>query len=145
MQERCSPFQFMAAKETKYYGNIKKQSKMALYRKMALLIYRKMALFENKNNFLFLYFICLLFKLQMCQINLPDPVLDIGFGKYRQKFNINFLAQKFGEKYCSILAGIYVFTGEDVTSAFKRKGKLDPLKKLNRPHHQEVFRYKTKS
>ena len=115
----------MAAKETKNNGSIKKQSKMALYRKMALNV-----LFENKNTFLFLYFIYLLFNLQMCQISLPDPVLDIGFGN-RQKFNINFLAQKFGEKYCSMLTGIYVFTGEDVTSAFKRKGKLNPLKKLN--------------
>ena len=44
-------------------------------------------------------------------------ILDIGCEKYRQKFNINFLAQSFGEKYCSMLASIYVFTGEDVTSA----------------------------
>ena len=29
-------------------------------------------LFENKNTFLFLYFICLL--LNLCQIILPDPV-----------------------------------------------------------------------
>lgn len=32
-------------------------------------------LFENKNTFWFLYFICLLLNLQMCQIILPDPVL----------------------------------------------------------------------
>ena len=32
-------------------------------------------LFENKNTFLFLYFICLLLNLQMYQIILPDPVL----------------------------------------------------------------------
>ena len=70
---------------------------------------------------------------------------DIGYRKYRQKLNINFLAQKFGEKYCSMLAGIYVITGENLTSAFKGKGKLGPQKKLNRPHHQEAFRYKTKS
>ena len=31
-------------------------------------------LFENKNTFLFLYFIFLLFNLQMCQIILPDLV-----------------------------------------------------------------------
>ena len=33
-------------------------------------------LFENKNTFLFLYFICLLLNLQMCQIILPDPVFE---------------------------------------------------------------------
>ena len=31
-------------------------------------------LFENKNTFLFLFFICLLLNLQMCQIILPDPI-----------------------------------------------------------------------
>ena len=71
-------------------------------------------------------------------------ILDIGCGKYCLKFNINYLSQTFGEKYC-MLAGIYVFTGEDVMNAFKGKRKLGPLKKLNRPHHQEAFRYKTKS
>ena len=60
------------------------------------------------------------------------------------KSSTSILAQKFGEKYCSMLAGIYVFTSEDVTSAFKGKGKLGSLKKLNRPNHQEAFKYKTK-
>ena len=55
--------QHVAAKETKNNGIIPKQSKMALY-----------VLFENKNTFLFFYFICVLFNLQMCQIILPDPV-----------------------------------------------------------------------
>ena len=31
-------------------------------------------LFENKNTLLCIYFICLLFNLQMCQIILTDPV-----------------------------------------------------------------------
>ena len=31
-------------------------------------------LFGNKNTFLFLYFICLLLNLQMCQIILTDPI-----------------------------------------------------------------------
>ena len=31
-------------------------------------------LFKNKNTFLFLYFICILFNQQMCQIILPNPV-----------------------------------------------------------------------
>ena len=50
-------------KETKNHGIVIKQNKMALY-----------VLFENNNTFLFLYFICLLVNLQMCQIILPDPV-----------------------------------------------------------------------
>ena len=59
----------MAAKETKNNGIIKQLSKMAVYDKMALYV-----LFENKNAFLFFYFICILFNLQMCQIILPDAV-----------------------------------------------------------------------
>ena len=43
-----------------------KWNRMALY-----------VLFENKNTFLFLYFICLLLNLQMCQIILPDPILSL--------------------------------------------------------------------
>ena len=58
-------------------------------------------------------------------------MLDISCGKYCQKSNINFLAQKFGEKYCSMLSGVYVFTGEDVTNVFKGKIILGPLKNLN--------------
>ena len=40
-----------------------KWNKMALY-----------LLFKNKNTLLFIYIFCLLFKLQMCQIILTDPV-----------------------------------------------------------------------
>ena len=40
------------------------------WNKMALYV-----LFENKNTFLFLYFICLLLNLQICQIILTDSVL----------------------------------------------------------------------
>ena len=39
-------------------------------------------LFENKNPFLFLYFICLLLNLQMCQIILPDPVYEFSLGSH---------------------------------------------------------------
>ena len=44
-----------------------------------------------------------------------------------------------------LIAETFLFTVEDITDAFKGKEKLDPLKKLNRPHHQEAFRYKTMS
>ena len=43
------------------------------------------------------------------------------YGKHCQKLNINFLAKKFGEKYSSMLAEIYVLIGEDVTSALREK------------------------
>ena len=35
-------------------------------------------LFENKDTLLCIYFICLLFNLQMCQIILTDPVYALS-------------------------------------------------------------------
>ena len=58
--------------------------------------------------------------------------LDTGSGKHRQLINISELAESLGEEYCSTLLGYYVFSGEDCTSAFKGKGKVAPLKKLQK-------------
>lgn len=66
--------------------------------------------------------------------------LDIGAGKHRQIINVSELADVKGQEYCTMLLGIYVFTGEDTTSAFKGKGKVGPLKKLqNNPKYQDAF------
>ena len=62
--------QFMAAKETKHNSIIKKQSKMALYKRKRHYMY----FLDNKNTVLFFDVLCLLFNLQMCQIILLDPV-----------------------------------------------------------------------
>ena len=56
--------------EIKWPGNISLKIPIARQE----VYYMKNVLFENKNTFLFLYFICLLLNLQMCQIILPDPV-----------------------------------------------------------------------
>lgn len=56
--------------------------------------------------------------------------LNTGTGKHRQIMNVNELAESKGADYCTTILGLYVFTGEDVTSAFKGKGKVGPLKKL---------------
>ncbi|EDO31951.1 predicted protein [Nematostella vectensis] len=58
--------------------------------------------------------------------------LDIGTGKNRKLINVR------GGEYCTALLGLYVFTGEDATSAFKGKGKVGPLKKLQK--HQKYQR-----
>ena len=61
--------------------------------------------------------------------------VDIGVKK-RQVLNVTQIAQTYGAEYCTALLGLYVFTGEDVTSAFKGKGKVRPLKKLQSfPNH----------
>ena len=66
--------------------------------------------------------------------------IDIGV-KRRQILNVSQIAQTYGAEYCTALLGLYVFTGEDVTSAFKGKGKVRPLKKLQSfPKFQPYFR-----
>ena len=44
-------------------------------------------LFENKNSFLFLYFICLLLNLQMCQIILTDHIYIYIYIFHNKAFN----------------------------------------------------------
>ena len=49
--------------------------------------------------------------------------------------NVSELAERKGAEYCTVILGLYVFTGEDATSAFKGKGKGGPLKK---PHNHQT-------
>jgi len=67
--------------------------------------------------------------------------LDTGSGKHRQLINISELAESLGEDYCRTLLGFYVFSGKDCTSAFKRKGKVGPMIKLEEnPKYHSGFR-----
>ncbi|XP_068234763.1 uncharacterized protein [Palaemon carinicauda] len=55
--------------------------------------------------------------------------------------NISQTAESMGADKGKRVLGLYVFTGEDVTSSFKGKGNIGPLKKLQRyPIHHEAFR-----
>ena len=66
---------------------------------------------------------------------------DIGTGKHHQIVNVSELAESLGDDYCATLIGLYVFTGEGVTSAFKDKRKVGPLKKVKtQPKYHEVFK-----
>ena len=62
--------------------------------------------------------------------------LDTGMGKHRRLINVSELAERKGTEYCTAILGLYVFTGEVTTSAFKGKGKVGPLKKL---HNHQTF------
>lgn len=67
--------------------------------------------------------------------------MDIGTGKQRRIINVSELAESKGAEFCTTLLGLYVFTGEDVTSSFKGKGKVGPLKKLQSyPKYHAAFR-----
>ena len=50
--------------------------------------------------------------------------LDTGTGKGWQLVNVSEIADSLGSDYCQTLLGLYVFTGEDCTSAFKGKRKM---------------------
>ena len=67
-------------------------------------------------------------------------LLDTESGDKRRLINMSDLAEDFGESYCEALLGFHVFTGEDTTSAFRGKGKINPLKKmLKKPRFQNTF------
>ena len=67
--------------------------------------------------------------------------LDTGTGKHRKIVNVSEMAESHGADYCTTILGLYVFTGEDVTSAFKGEGKIGPLKKLqSHPKFHMTFR-----
>ena len=68
--------------------------------------------------------------------------LDTGSGKHHRLVNVSDLAESLGKSYCAALLGLYVFMGEDCTSSFKEKGKVTPLKKLEKnPKFQEAFQH----
>lgn len=82
-------------------------------------------------------FVILLYHAHAIQLTI---FLDTGSGKHRQLINLSELAASLGESYCATLLGFYVFTGEDCTSCFKGKGKIGPLKKLDKnPRFHKVF------
>ena len=68
-------------------------------------------------------------------------ILDIGSGKYPQLVDILELSGSLGQEHCSTLLAYHVYSGEDCTSAFKGKGKVLGLKKLEgNPKYHRAFR-----
>lgn len=59
----------------------------------------------------------------------------------RKVWDITDIAQDLGQEYCEALLGLHVFTGEDTNCAFKGKGKITPLKKMqSKPGYQSALR-----
>ena len=75
-------------------------------------------------------------------LSIPLTVLlDTGTGKHRQIINVSEVAESLGNGYCTSILSLYVFTGDDVTCAFKGKGKVGPMKKLQSyPKYHAAFR-----
>ena len=60
---------------------------------------------------------------------------------HRRLVNITEICNNLGSAYCeALLHGFYVFTGEGTNCSFKGKGKITPLKKLEKnPEYQSSF------
>ena len=50
-----------------------------------------------------------------------------GSGSNNRIFNITELGIKLGQEKCQAIPGLHIFTGYDSISAFKEKGKTNPL------------------
>ena len=78
--------------------------------------------------------------LQHAQSIALTAFLEIGTGKHRQLVNVSKAAESLGVNYCNMLLGLNAFTGEDATSAFKGKGYIGQLKKLQSfPKYHAAF------
>ena len=71
---------------------------------------------------------------------------DTWSGKPQQLINLSDLAVSLGEDYCATLLGVYVFRGEDCTSAFIGKGEVGPLSKklAKNPRFNKAFMQATR-
>ena len=68
-------------------------------------------------------------------------LFDTGVKEKRRILPLPDIAKDLGEYFCDSLLGLHVFTGEDANCAFKGKGKLMPLNKLQKkPRYQCVLR-----
>lgn len=101
-------------------------TRVVLYLKYAVQMGYKSAVVRTPDTDIFLILLH-----HACTIPIT-MYLDTGTGKHRQIINVTELAERKGAEYCTAMLGLYVYTGEDVTSAFKGKGKLVPLKKLHK-------------
>ena len=59
-------------------------------------------------------------------------LLDTGVGNKRRLIDIKAIAREPGEGLCQALPALHSYTGFDTTSAFVKKGKIKPLKALQK-------------
>ena len=109
-------------------------TRIVLYLKYAAKLGYKSAVVRTPDTDIF---VILLFHAKTIGLTV---FLDTRTGK--QIVNVSQMVESMGADKYKMVLGLYVFTGEDVTSSFKGKGKIGPLKKLQRhPIHHEAFRY----
>lgn len=83
-------------------------------------------------------FVILLHYASTLKINIH---LDTGTGKNRRLIDITSLAKSLGSDHATAILGLYMYTGDDCNSAFRGKGKVGPLQKLQKyPRFQKLFK-----
>ena len=108
-------------------------TRIILYLKHATALKCKNVVVHSPDSDVF--HILLHYASQFVELNI---FLETGTGDNRRTINISEVARELGQDFCSALLGLYVFTGEDTNCAFKGKGKVLPLRKL-----QMLDSYKT--
>ena len=69
-----------------------------------------------------------------------EVMFHTGTGDKRRMLSVTELAGELGAKYSDCILGLHVFMGEDTNCAFKGKGKILPLKKVQKaPRFQEAL------
>ena len=61
-------------------------------------------------------------------------LFDTGMGNKRRLLCVNDIVHNKGEDVCAILPALHCFTGCDTTSTFVRRGKIAPLKLVEKNH-----------
>ena len=69
-----------------------------------------------------------------CKAIKSKILFDTGMGNKRRILCVNDIVQNKVEDVCSILPALHCFTGCDTTSTFVRRGKIAPLKLVERNH-----------
>lgn len=110
-------------------------SRVVLYLKYAKEKDYKDAVVSSPDSDIF--FILLFHASQLAPLTI---YLQTGYGQKRKVYNMSELAEDIGQRNCAALLGLYCFTGEDCNCAFRGKGKIGPMKKMQKkPMYVDVF------
>ena len=88
-------------------------SRVVLYLKYAVKLGYKSAVVRTPDGDI------LFILLHFAHVISPTIFLDVSTGKHCQIVNVSELSELKGADYCIMVLGLYVFTGEDVTSAVR--------------------------
>ena len=94
---------------------------------------------DNEERYIF-YIFCFILLYQACKVESQVILFDTGSCTHLRLLNITEITGDFGARFCEEILGIYCYTGEDCNCAFAGKGKVNPMKELEKnPRCQDSF------